>query len=90
MHLGQPAYRVPFRFERGRTHVLRNVSDEEVYGVTFYLHGGGVMAATAPARLAPGHGVEIVIAARDLARSTILVVRWFRFDGLEYLWRVSF
>lgn len=93
MQLSPPAYRVPFRFERGEsllTHRLINVGDDPVYGVTFTLHGGGLMRATTPTLLAPGHGVEVSIAAVDLALATILVVRWFRHDGVEYLWRVSF
>ena len=84
---------MPFRFERyiaASSHRLLNVSDETVHGVTFVLHGPGLLAVSAPATLSPGDGVEVTIAARDLARSTILVVRWFRHDGLEYVWRVSF
>ena len=93
VHLSPPAYRVPFRFERpgaAGSHRLVNVSDETVHGVTFVVHGPGLLAVSAPATLAPGHGVAVGIAARDLARSTILVVRWFRHDGLEYVWLVSF
>lgn len=93
VHLPPPAYRVPFRFERGakrNTHRLVNVSSETVHGVTFVVHGPGLLAVSAPATIAPGEGVEVTIAAQNLARSTILVVRWFRHDGFEYLWRVSF
>lgn len=61
-----------------------------MHGVTLVVHGPGLLRVSAPATLAPGQGLEVRIAARDLARSTILVVRWFRHDGLEYLWRVSF
>ncbi len=88
-----PAYRVPFRFERDPDGVrfrLVNIGQEVVFGVTFTLHGAGVMAVSAPALLAPEHGVEVLIAARDLAVDTILVIRWFRPNGVEYLWRVAF
>lgn len=88
-----PAYRVPFRLERDAvrgTCRLINTSNEVVRGASFTLHGSGVMAVSAPALLPPGHGVEVSIAAADLAHSTILVVRWFRPDGVEYLWRVAF
>ena len=86
-----PAYRVPFRLERdGARFRLVNIGREVVFGVTFTLHGTGVMAASAPKLLAPDHGVEVIIAARDRAVDTILVIRWFRPNGVEYLWRVSF
>jgi hypothetical protein len=48
------------------------------------------MAANAPRTLAPGETLEVEIAGRHLARDAILVLRWFRPDGVEYLWRVSF
>lgn len=87
------AYPVPFRIERDsgpRRYVLINSGPEPVDGVTLSLLGAGVMPASAPSTLQPGEAVEVMIAARDLARSTILVVRWFRPSGEEYLWRVSF
>jgi hypothetical protein len=48
------------------------------------------MPASAPATLEPGDALEIVISGADLARDTIALVRWFRPNGQEYLWRVSF
>lgn len=87
------AYPVPFRIERDsgpRRYVLTNSGPEPVDGVTLSLLGAGVMPASAPSTLQPGEAVEVMIAARDLARSTVLVVRWFRPSGEEYLWRVSF
>jgi len=86
------AYRVPFRVERGAAPVYRiiNVSDATVHGVALTLHGGGVMAASAPCRLTPGEALDVTVAGRDLAQSSIMVVRWFRTDGQEYLWRISF
>ena len=92
MHLSPPAYRVPFRFDRQLSpnrHRLVNAGAETVHGVTFVLHGPGLLRVSAPVTLHPTEGIEVTIAARDLARSTILVVRWFRLDGLEYVWRVS-
>lgn len=86
------AYRVPFDLERGpgRLYRFTNVSDEVVRGLSLTLHGSGVMAANAPRTLAPGETLEVEIAGRHLARDAILVLRWFRPDGIEYLWRVSF
>ncbi len=87
------AYPVPFRIERDtgpRRYLLTNGGPEPVEGVTLSLLGAGVMPASAPSTLQPGETLEVSISGRDLARSTILVVRWFRPTGEEYLWRVSF
>jgi hypothetical protein len=87
------AYPVPFSIQRDagpRRYLLSNRSSEVLEGVTLGLLGAGVMPATAPSTLRPGESLDVVIAARDLARSTVLMVRWFRPSGEEYLWRVSF
>ncbi|MGV8882927.1 MAG: hypothetical protein ACOH19_12320 [Rhodoglobus sp.] len=86
------AYPVPFTRERarGNLHRLKNASSETLRGITLTLHGAGMMSTSVPATLAPGEVLEVTIAGRDLARSTILVVRWFRPDDVEYLWRISF
>jgi hypothetical protein len=87
------AYRLPFTLEREPAHNLyrlTNVGTEVVYGVSFTLHGSGVMAVSPPKRILPLHGIEVTIAGANLARDTILVVRWFRADEVEYLWRVAF
>jgi hypothetical protein len=87
----ESAYRVPWVFERGEgRYALRNLGAETLTAVTFSLHGSGMMPATAPTTLYPGDTLEIVISGRDLARDTVGVVRWFRPDEREYLWRVSF
>lgn len=101
MHLAavstESAYRVPWLFERGdgvdrpaNCFTLRNLGAESLTAVTFNLYGSGVMPASAPATLQPGDFLEIVVSGADLARDTIAVIRWFRPDGQEYLWRVSF
>lgn len=84
---------MPFDLEREPArHLYRliNTSTETVHGVTFTLHGSGVMAISPPKVVRPHHGIEVTVAARDRPRDTILVIRWFRPDGVEYLWRVSF
>jgi hypothetical protein len=85
------AYRVPWRFERGDGHfTLRNLGSERLTAVTFNLYGSGIMPASAPVTLETGEALEIVISGHDLAKDTIGLVRWFRPNGQEYLWRVSF
>jgi hypothetical protein len=85
------AYRVPWLFERGDgIFILRNLGVERLLGVTFNLYGSGMMPTSAPATLESGEALEIVISGHDLARDTIGLVRWFRPNGQEYLWRVSF
>ncbi|MGX5681455.1 hypothetical protein [Schumannella luteola] len=86
------AYRVPLMVERGpgRLYRFTNIGPEVLRGVTLTLHGSGVMGANAPSTLRPGETLEVDIAGRQLARDSILVVRWFRPSGEEYLWRVSF
>jgi hypothetical protein len=87
----ESAYRVPWHFERGDGHfTLRNLGPERLGAVTFNLYGSGIMPASAPATLEAGDSLEIVISGRDLAKDTIGLVRWFRPNGQEYLWRVSF
>jgi hypothetical protein len=85
------AYRVPWLFERGNGHfTLRNLGPERLTAVTFNLYGSGVMPASAPVTLEAGDALEIVISGHDLAKDTIGLVRWFRPNAQEYLWRVSF
>lgn len=87
----ESSYLVPWVFERGAGHyALRNVGREPLGAVTFMLFGSGVMPATTPSTLQAGEALEIMIAGSNLARNTVGVVRWFRPDGREYLWRVSF
>jgi hypothetical protein len=86
------AYPVPFRFDRTTPprYRLRNASLETLTGIRFSLLGAGSMPVQAPITLEPGQTAEIRIHGRDLARSTVLVVRWHRTNGDEYLWRASF
>ena len=86
-------YPVPFRVDRDagpRRYLLTNTSTERLDGIALSLLGQGVMPASPPRALEPGEALEVLISARDLARSTVLVVRWFRPTGEEFLWRVSF
>jgi hypothetical protein len=87
----ESAYRVPWRFDRGNgIYVLRNLGAETLTGVTFVLRGPGIMPASLPVTLDAGDVLEIAISGHDLARATLGVIRWFRPDGQEYLWRVAF
>jgi hypothetical protein len=88
-----PAYPVPFHFDRRSapsSFLLTNRSQERLTGLSFSLLGSGMMKATAPLLMEPGQQIRLRIIGPDLSRSAILVIRWFRPDGDEYLWRVSF
>lgn len=87
------AYQVPLRLDRrGAPHsyLLKNVGDEPLRGLSFSLLGAGLMKASPPLLLAPGQEVRLGIRGATLPLTAVLVVRWFRPDGDEYLWRVSF
>lgn len=88
----EPAYAVPLRVDRGAAPVYRiiNVGHEPLDGLTFSLIGSGVMQTGSPRRLDVGGTLDVIIRGEDLARRSVLVVRWFRPSGDEYLWRVSF
>ena len=86
----EDAYRVPFLLDRRPPiYALVNTSDQRVTGVTVTIHGAGVLAANSPATLLPGERLEVTVAGDHLEHDTILVVRWFRLDGIEYLWRCN-
>lgn len=90
--VAEPAYPVPFLLTSNagpHRYLLHNTGGERVV-VSLSLLGAGVMPASAPSSLDPGETLEFVISARDLARSTVLVVGWSRPDGAHYLWRVGF
>lgn len=86
------AYLVPFRLDRDRApaYLLSNDGTEELRGISLTLLGAGVLLAGIPSRLQPGDDIEFTLRGDDLARNTVVIVRWFRPWGGEYLWRVSF
>jgi hypothetical protein len=88
------AYAVPWTFDRSLgppLFTLTNVGSEVLHAISLHLLGSGTMLCRAPITMRPGDTVRIVLRHDDdLARDTVLVVRWFRPDGGEYLWRVSF
>lgn len=88
------AYRVPFRVDRSSAPWFRlvNVGEAPVRGVTLTeldAHGG-IVAATSPSRLLPGQSVPFSLRSRNPHIGSVVVVRWFRLDGAEFVWRVSF
>jgi hypothetical protein len=87
------AYPVPLRLDRRdapRSYGLINIGSEPLRGLSFSLLGAGVMRATAPLAMAPGQEVRLRIRGESLPLTTVLVIRWFRPNGDEFLWRVSF
>ena len=85
-------YRIPFAFDRASAPRFRlcNTGHETLRGVTATLTGSGMMPAGLPRVLRPGEHLDLVIRGEDLARDAVLVVRWLRPSGEEYLWRVAF
>lgn len=87
------AYPVPFAIERRtapHTLVLTNRSSERLTALSFSLLGTGSVRTTAPVVLDPGRQVRLVVSGQELPRRGIVVVRWFRPDSAEYLWRITF
>lgn len=86
------AYAVPFLLDRSRSpnFLLLNVSDEDLYGLTFRLSGPGIVAPLGPLELRAGNVIRFSVRGDEPARSSVLIVRWFRPNGDEYLWRISF
>lgn len=86
----EDAYRVPFRLVRTPPQYrFENTSGEVVHGVAVTLHGPGRLATNAPAKLQPGEILEVTIEGDGLEKGTIGVVRWYRSDRTEYVWRFS-
>ncbi|WP_291051340.1 hypothetical protein [Herbiconiux sp.] len=94
LHRPEPlAYPVPLRLDRRdapRSYLLQNVGDEPLRGLSFSLIGTGMMRASPPLLLAPGQAVRLRIRGSTLPLSAVLIIRWFRPNDDEYLWRVSF
>ncbi|QAY74961.1 hypothetical protein ET445_10040 [Agromyces protaetiae] len=90
--LAEPAYRVPWRVDRSRDpwFTLVNDGDEPASGVQISLSGDGRLLWRPLLTVAAGDQVTFVVQADDPARNCIACVRWFRPDGTEYLWRISF
>ena len=87
-----PAYRVPWRLDRRRAprFELRNVSGERLIAFTLATLGPGTLIWGLPTAVEAGAAVRFTLHAEDPARDTVVVVRWSRPNGDEYLWRVSF
>lgn len=87
------AYRVPFVVDRSRApfrYYLVNLSSERLDSVRLTLLGSGAMLPVNSRRVLPGGVTAFSPAGHDLSRNSVVIVRWFRPNGEEYLWRVSF
>lgn len=85
-------YRVPWLVERDSPSVISliNCGDEVLTGVTFSLAGAGIMPIRAPVTVMKSGRVQVTVRGDDLPRSTLLIVRWLRQNGDDYLWRIAF
>jgi hypothetical protein len=83
---------VPWHVDRSAPPVYRliNAGPDVLRGVSVTVAGRATLSVSAPASIEPGDAVAATVTGSDLARGTVLVVRWFRPDGDEYLWHVSF
>ena len=88
----EPAYRVPFEVERqdAPRFRLRNVGVEPVHWVTVRLFGPGLLEPIRPGPLPVGSALEVHVLGDELERRSSMQVSWFRPDGVQYLWRVTF
>jgi hypothetical protein len=87
------AYAVPFWIDRRsapRLYRVVNIGDEVVRGLRVTLVGSGVILPVSAPLLSPGVGVTLTALGPDLSRDGIAVLRWFRPNDDEYLWRFSF
>ncbi len=86
------AYPVPWHVDRSAAPLYRlvNTSRHELRGVTLSIAGASTLRITAPASLRPGESLRAAVTGRSPERDSVLVVRWFRRDGREYLWQMSF
>jgi hypothetical protein len=88
-----PAYRVPFVVDRSRApsrYYLVNRSPEPLDGVRLSLLGSGQTLPASSRRMQPGGIVAFAPDGANLSRASVVIVRWFRPDGDEYLWRITF
>lgn len=87
------AYRVPFAVDRSRAPVryyLVNRSAEVLESVRLSMLGSGFLVPISSSRMLPGGVLGFTVRGRELARNSVVIVRWFRPNGDEYLWRISF
>jgi hypothetical protein len=84
-------YRLPVALDRDRFPRLQlvNTGSETLRGVTVLATGSGRVLAPATAVLAPGDHLDLSVLGADPARDTVLIVRWLRPDGTEWLWRAA-
>ena len=52
--------------------------------------GSGLLLPVSQSRVMPGGLLGFAVRGPNIARNTVVIVRWFRPNGDEYLWRVSF
>lgn len=85
------AYRVPWRVDRRHapTFLLVNDGPEPLRAVSVTISGAAIMRATAPRDLIPGGCLPVTVRGPDVERDIVLIVRWCRSNGDEYLWRVG-
>ena len=69
---------------------LVNRSSEVLDSVRLSMLGSGFLLPISKSRVLPGGVLGFAVRGHDLSRNSVMIVRWFRPNGDEYLWRVSF
>ncbi|MFZ7088276.1 hypothetical protein [Curtobacterium sp. RRHDQ10] len=91
-HTETTAYRVPFRIDRTdppRRYDLVNVGPEPLDAVTLTHLGTGYCPPLAVRRLDPGRHLALAVFGASREDTGVVIVRWRRPEGSEYLWRMS-
>jgi hypothetical protein len=86
------AYAVPFRIDRSgapRRYDLVNVGPEPLDAVTLTHLGSGYSPPLAVRRLDPGRHLALAVFGASPEDTGVVIVRWKRPEGTEYLWRMS-
>lgn len=91
-HSRNPAYLVPFVLDRSGAprFELRNRGTEHLRGLRLSLLGHGEILRGPTTDLPAEESLSFFVRGDDIARDCVLLVRWLRPCGDEYLWRASF
>lgn len=88
----QEAYAVPWRIQRatgGQWLSVVNVGGERLTFVQFVSSGFGEPVLSLPVHVNPQEGVQVVLTEMTPLPQALLILRWRRPNGEEYVWPVG-